>query len=178
MAKKMLFILIAIACNASFVAATLKLTSPALSHNEEIPTQYTCNGKNISPALAWSDAPEGTQSFALIVKNPSTDNNKPSTEPLVHWILFNIPLTVEYITENQGATGEEVPFLQGINDFGTQKWSGPCPSRGIHHYHFTLYALDTMLNLPAGATKKDLLSAMHGHILEKTTLIGTYPEKK
>jgi len=154
--------------------ATMKLISPAFSHNESIPTRYTCDGENISPALAWSDAPAGTQSFALIVDDPDAPK-----KVWVHWIVFNIPVTVEHIIENQGATGEEVAFTQGSTDFnGAQKWGGPCPPNGTHRYHFTLYALDTMLDLPAGATKEELLSAMHGHILEKTTLIGTYQRKK
>jgi Raf kinase inhibitor-like YbhB/YbcL family protein len=108
----------------------------------------------------------------------------------VHWILFNIPATVEYIVENEGAVGQEVAFMQGATDFNNaQQWRGPCPPRpslkasegtanGTHHYHFTLYALDTMLDLPAGITKEQLLSAMHGHILEQTTLIGTYQRRK
>jgi Raf kinase inhibitor-like YbhB/YbcL family protein len=158
----------------SSMEATMKLISPAFSHNESIPTKYTCDGENISPALAWSDAPAGTQSFALIVDDPDAPK-----KVWVHWIVFNIPVTVEHIIENQGATGEEVAFTQGSTDFNSaQKWGGPCPPSGTHRYHFTLYALDTMLDLPAGATKEELLSAMHGHILEKTTLIGTYQHKK
>jgi len=162
----------------------MKLLSPAFSHNESIPTQYTCDGANISPALAWSDAPDGTQSFALIVDDIDSPN-----KVWVHWVVFNIPLTVDSIVENAGASGEEVAFLQGSTDFngapyfakatkGLRKWGGPCPPSGTHHYHFTLYALDTMLDLPVGATKEQLLSAMHGHILEQTTLIGTYQRKK
>lgn len=169
--KKLFFVLL---LSYSSLYATMKLLSPAFSHNESIPMQYTCDGANISPALAWSDAPDGTQSFALIVDDIDSPN-----KVWVHWIVFNIPLTVEHITENAGASGEEIAFLQGATDFnGAQKWGGPCPPSGIHHYHFTLYALDIMLDLSAGATKEELLSAMHGHILEKTTLIGTYQRKK
>ncbi|HLC07221.1 MAG TPA: YbhB/YbcL family Raf kinase inhibitor-like protein [Candidatus Babeliales bacterium] len=162
----------------------MKLISPVFSHNEAIPTQYTCDGANISPALAWSDAPENTQSFALIVDDPDALSavalaKEGPAKVWVHWIVFNIPATVDSLVENQGSTGEEVPFLQGATDFnGAQKWGGPCPPSGTHRYHFTLYALDIMLDLPAGASKEQLLSAMHGHILEKTTLIGTYQRKK
>lgn len=171
-------------CCAATTKATMKLVSPAFSHNEVIPVQYTCDGANISPALAWADSPQGTESFALIVDDPDAP-----VKIWVHWIVFNIPATVDHIVENEGAEGQEVAFMQGTTDFKTQKWSGPCPPRpslkasegtasGTHHYHFTLYALDTMLDLPAGATKEQLLSAMHGHILEQTTLIGTYQRKK
>jgi Raf kinase inhibitor-like YbhB/YbcL family protein len=166
------------------IGATMKLISPAFSHNEAIPAQYTCDGTNISPALGWSGVPDGTESFALIVDDPDAVSAVASAkeEPKkiwVHWIVFNIPATVNEIRENQGSTGEEVSFLQGATDFnGAQKWGGPCPPSSTHHYQFTLYALDTMLDLPAGASKEQLLSAMHGHILEQTTLIGTYQRKK
>jgi len=148
----------------------MKLTSPTFSHNEAIPTQYTCDGTNISPALAWSNAPEGTQSFALIVDDPDAP-----AKVWVHWVLFNIPSTIEHLRENAQAG----PFVQGSTDFnGAKQWGGPCPPSGTHRYHFTLYALDTMLDLSAGATKEQVLQAMHGHILEQTTLIGTYQRKK
>lgn len=172
MFKKLLLITSLICCAATH--ATMKLVSPAFSHNEAIPMQYTCDGANMSPAFAWSDAPDGTQSFALIVDDPDA-----AAKVWTHWILFNIPATVEYIVENQGAAGDEVAFMQGSTDFDSaQKWGGPCPPHGTHHYRFTLYALDTMLDLPAGITKEKLLSSMHGHILEQVTLIGTYQRKK
>ncbi len=151
----------------------MKLISPAFSHNETIPAQYTCDGANISPALAWSNAPEGTASFALIVDDPDAP-----AKVWTHWIVFNIPPTVDHITENQGSTRADVPFMQGLTDFNAKKWGGPCPPSGSHHYHFTLYALNTMLDLSPGATKEKLLKTMHGHILEQTTLIGTYQRKK
>ena len=120
--------------------------------------------------------------LALIVDDPSfaeASAGKPSAKPWVHWIVFNIPSTINFIKENQQNSSQEAPFTYGATDFnGSQKWGGPCPPSGMHHYHFTLYALDTMLDLSAGATKQELLSAMHGHILEQTTLIGTYQRKK
>jgi Raf kinase inhibitor-like YbhB/YbcL family protein len=170
MLQKALFIVLI--CCAS-IQATMKLISPAFSHNEAIPAQYTCDGANISPALAWSDAPEGTACFALIVEDPNA-----VAKIWIHWIVFNIPPTVDHITENQGSTRADVPFMQGLTDFNAKKWGGPCPPSGPHHYRFTLYALNTMLNLAPGATKEQLLKAMHGHILEQTTLVGTYQRKK
>jgi len=161
----------------------MKLISPAFSHNESIPTEYTCDGTNISPVLIWSDAPENTQSFTLIVDDPDASeealakSDRPA-KPWVHWIVFNIPSTIDHIDKNQGSSRAEAPFTYGSTDFnGAQKWGGPCPPHGTHHYHFTLYALDTMLDLPAGATKEQVLNAMHGHILEQATLIGTYQRK-
>lgn len=148
----------------------MKLTSPAFNHNNTIPSQYTCDGDNISPALQWSDAPANTKSFALIVDDPDAP-----AKVWAHWILFNIPAHVNNLKEDI-KTGE---FIQGSTDFNEkQQYGGPCPPSGTHHYHFTLYALDTILNLPAGANKNDLLTAMNGHILEQTILIGTYQRKK
>lgn len=180
MLKKVFFIVLMCCGN---VKATMKLISPAFSHNEAIPAQYTCDGANISPALAWSDAPEGTASFALIVDDPDAVSAVASAkeEPSkvwTHWIVFNIPPTVDHITENQGSTRADVPFMQGLTDFNAKNWGGPCPPNGTHHYQFTLYALNNMLDLAPGATKEQLLKAMHGHILEQTTLIGTYQRKK
>lgn len=147
----------------------MKLTSPAFSHNKAIPAQYTCDGANISPALQWSDIPEYTNSFALIVDDPDAP-----AKVWVHWILFNIPDTTQSLFENSKIG----PFLQGATDFnGKRGYGGPCPPSGTHHYHFTLYALDIMLDLPAGANKEELIKAMHDHILEQTTLIGTYQRK-
>ena len=154
---------------------TMKLTSPAFSHNGAIPAKYACENdgddisNDISPALAWSDAPGNTNSFALIVEDPDAPE-----KTWVHWIVFNMPDTMHELLENTKVG----PFLQGATDFdGKQGYGGPCPPSGTHHYHFTLYALDTILDLPAGATKEQLLKAMHGHILEQTTLIGTYKKQ-
>lgn len=147
----------------------MKLTSPAFDHNKAIPAQYTCEGADVSPALQWTGAPKNTKSFALIVDDPDAP-----TKVWVHWILFNIPANVNNIAESIPHSS----FTQGATDFnGAQQYGGPCPPSGNHRYHFTLYALDTILDLPAGATKRQLLTAMHGHILEETTLIGTYQHK-
>src|SRR5207248_6329918 len=105
MVRKLLCITIILSTSAS---ATMKLISPAFSHNEPIPTQYTCDGANISPALAWSDAPTGTNSFSLIVDDPDAP-----AKVWVHWIVFNMPDTVNALTENTDAG----PFVQGATDF-------------------------------------------------------------
>lgn len=179
--NKIFFILLLLYCG---LAANMKLVSPAFSHNETIPAQYTCDGANISPGLTWSDTPENSQSFVLIVDDPDamsakTLGKEKPAKAWVHWIVFNIPSTIDFIKENQQNLREEAPFMYGATDFnGSQEWGGPCPPSGMHHYHFTLYALNTMLDLPAGASKEEVLSAMHGHILEQVTLIGTYQRKK
>jgi Raf kinase inhibitor-like YbhB/YbcL family protein len=178
MLKKLLYVVI-IFC-ASLKGQTMKLTSPAFAHNGAIPAQYTCDGANISPALEWSEAPQNSNSFVLIVDDPDAP-----TKVWTHWIVFNIPNTTQSLAENtaysaQGSEGQASgPFMQGATDFnGKRQWGGPCPPSGTHHYHFTLYALDNFLDLPTGATKEQVLQAMRGHILAQTTLIGTYQRKK
>jgi Raf kinase inhibitor-like YbhB/YbcL family protein len=168
MLKKLLCI--SIIFYASLEGKSMKLTSPAFSHNGAIPSQYTCDGADISPALAWSEIPQNCNSFTLIVDDPDAP-----TKVWTHWILFNIPNTTQSLTEGTSAG----PFIQGATDFnGKRQWGGPCPPSGTHHYHFTLYALDNFLDLPAGATKEQVLQAMKDHILAQTTLIGTYQRKK
>jgi len=167
MNKKLLLITIVFY---SSLQTTMQLMSPAFSHNKPIPIQHTCDGQNISPALSWSNAPTGTNSFALIVDDPDAPS-----KIWVHWILFNIPSTVDSLMENT----EEGPFIQGVTDFDNkQGYGGPCPPKGIHRYHFTLYALNALLDLSTSTNKEELLKAMQGHILEQTTLIGTYQRKK
>lgn len=139
----------------------MKLTSSAFT--TEIPSKYTCDGENVSPPLSITDAPEDTKSFALIVDDPDAPRGD-----WVHWVVWNIPSSTSEITENSA------PGVEGTSDFGEVGWGGPCPPSGTHRYFFKLYALDTLLDLPASTTKADLLSTMEGHILAETELMGTY----
>jgi len=142
----------------------LTLTSTAFKHEGPIPKQYTCDGQNISPVLAWEYVPDGTKSFALIIDDPDAPS-----KTWVHWIVYNIPADVRRLPQNDSK------YLMGLNDFDTTKYDGPCPPSGMHRYRFTLYALDTMIPTAAQAPNKDrLLNAMQGHILEQTVLVGTY----
>jgi Raf kinase inhibitor-like YbhB/YbcL family protein len=149
----------------------MEITSVAFQEGGTIPTQYTCDGQNKSPALSWSGVPEGTQSFALILY----DSDAPAGT-FTHWVIFNIPadtleLAAAISTTSQLPSGA----LQGRNDFGSIGYSGPCPPPGAsHHYHFVVYALDLTLDLSAGASKAQVLSAMQGHILAQAELIGLY----
>jgi Raf kinase inhibitor-like YbhB/YbcL family protein len=140
----------------------LTLSSPAFDNGESIPVEYTCYGANVSPALTFSNIPEDTQSLALIMDDPDAGS-------FVHWIIWNIPSNTTGFSK-----GEQIPFPQGINNFGVVGYRGPCPPSGIHHYSFRLYALDTILTLPAGATEAQLEEAMSSHIIEEAELIGTY----
>ncbi|MFA6066701.1 MAG: YbhB/YbcL family Raf kinase inhibitor-like protein [Candidatus Babeliaceae bacterium] len=145
------------------------LTSPNFSHNKEIPSHYTCDGKNISPALQWENVPNNTKSFALIVDDPDAPHTT-----FVHWVVFNIPAEMRALPEGV----KKGNFAQGITDFSTPQYGGPCPPSGTHRYFFTLYALDTQLDLAQGATKEQLLDAIKGHVLGKAELIGLYQRKK
>ena len=130
-----------------------------------IPLQYTCNGANISPPLTWGLAPLGTKSFALIVDDPDAPG-----WTRIHWVVYNIPAEVFLTEEGQIPKGS----TQGANDTGNARYRGPCPPKGTHRYFFKLYALKQTLNLPEGATKKQVEEAMDSLILGKTELIGIF----
>jgi Raf kinase inhibitor-like YbhB/YbcL family protein len=143
----------------------MELTSAAFADGGTIPADYSCDGQDISPALSWSGAPQGTQSFALILDDPDSPGGD-----FTHWVIFNIPADA---TGLEAATTDGA--LQGENDFGTIGYRGPCPPSGSsHHYRFTLYALDIILELDAGATRAQLLDVMASHILAQAELVGVY----
>lgn len=149
---------------------TMKLTSSAFSEGGMIPSQYTCDGKDISLPLSWSEVPDGTKSFALICDDPDAPMGT-----WVHWVIYNIPDTVRQLPEAVPTTEKlNDGSLQGKNDFKRFGYGGPCPPGGTHRYFFKLYALDTRLDLKAGATKSQLLEAMKGHILAEAQLMGKY----
>ncbi len=149
----------------------MEIHSKAFSPMGEIPKVYTCDGKDISPPLEWSGAPEGTRSFALICDDPDAP-----VGTWVHWVLYNLPATTTMLPEAVPASRTiENGACQGTNDFGRIGYGGPCPPPGkLHRYFFKLYALDTQIDLPPGSTKAELVRAMEGHILAETELIGTY----
>jgi len=148
----------------------MELTSSSFKHEGMIPAKYTCDGQNISPPLSWSGAPDTTKSFALICDDPDAPVGL-----WVHWVIFDIPATVRAFPENVSRK-EEIPGLGKNGKNTSRRWGydGPCPPDGLHRYYFKLYALDSMLNLKAGLTKDELLSAMKGHILAETQLMGRY----
>lgn len=167
--------LIAIACTLPALAqglSSLQLTSPSFSG--AIPGRYaSCGGQTgNSPALAWDAPPAGTRSYALIVTDPDAPMGV-----FTHWLLWNLPPDTRSLPENvptqpQLASGAR----QGRNNFGRIGYTGPCPPGGsAHRYLFDLYALDTTLSLPPGASKQALLDALHGHILAAGQLVGRYP---
>ncbi len=151
----------------------IKIKSPAFVPGGQIPWKYTCDGMDISPPLSWTSGPEGTKTFALICDDPDAPMGT-----WVHWVLFNLPADITEFRENIPPDKElENGAKQGMNDFRKIGYGGPCPPGGTHRYFFKLYALDTEINLEAGATKAELLKAMEGHILAEGQLIGRYERR-
>ena len=146
------------------------LTSTAFRAGEMIPKQYTCDGKNVSPPLSWTDIPGGTKSLALICDDPDAPGGT-----WVHWVLFNFPVDAAGIPE-QVPPGRSLEngARQGINDFRRIGYGGPCPPGGTHRYYFKLYALDSFLESDSGITKNELLEIMDTHILAETELMGRF----
>lgn len=149
----------------------MQLTSKSFNHESWIPSRFTCEGKNISPQFSWRNVPKDTNSFVLICKDPDAPG-----KTWIHWVLFNIPATMRSLSEDQEITD---PMKQGKNDFDKTSYGGPCPppGHGKHRYIFTLYALDTKLNLSSGVTLDQVRSAMKDHILAEATFIGVYERK-
>ena len=151
-------------------AMDFALTSGAFTHGEALPSTHTCDGADRSPALAWSAPPAGTKSLALIVDDPDAPRGR-----WVHWVVYNLPPALRGLPEAfPQAAALPDGTRQGRTDFGRTGYGGPCPPSGTHHYHFTLYALDTLLLLGPGAATQELEQAMRGHILAQATLMGTY----
>lgn len=150
------------------------ITSSAFEHQGEIPKQYTCDGKNISPPLSWSGMPEGTESLVLIVDDPDAPDPAAPKMTWVHWLLYNVPPTASGLSEAVDSAGLPPGTQQGLNDWQRTGYGGPCPPTGRHRYFFKLYALDTKLTELRQPTKQELEQAMAGHVLEEAGLIGTY----
>ncbi|HYT90272.1 MAG TPA: YbhB/YbcL family Raf kinase inhibitor-like protein [Gemmataceae bacterium] len=150
---------------------TIALSSPAFREGETIPQQYTGDGKDVSPALQWTAVPEGTRSLVLICDDPDAPRGT-----WTHWVLFNLPADVRELAEGVPPKEELANGArQGKNDFKKIGYGGPAPPRGKpHRYFFKLYALDTSLDLKAGASKDEVVAAMKGHVLGEGQLMGKY----
>jgi Raf kinase inhibitor-like YbhB/YbcL family protein len=153
---------------------SIQITSTAFSEGQPIPAKYSCEGRDISPPLKWTNAPANTKSFALIADDPDAP-----VGTWVHWVLYDLPPATTELAEDTPKS----QFLpggakQGLNSWPRLGYGGPCPPPGKpHRYFFKLYALDKMLDLKPGATKKDVEAAMKGHILAEGQLMGTYQRK-
>ena len=151
----------------------MTIHSTSFQHGKPLAVQFTQDGENVSPALAWGGVPENAKSLALIVDDPDAPDPASPKMTYVHWVLYNIPVTatglVEGVTEDGLPTGAQ----QGKNDSGELGYTGPAPPKGRHRYFFKLHALDTTLQLDA-PTKKELEAAMKGHIVGEAQIVGTY----
>jgi Raf kinase inhibitor-like YbhB/YbcL family protein len=152
----------------------LSLTSPVFSHDGPIPKLYTCQGKDVSPRLSWSELPNGTKSVVLIVDDPDAPDPAAPKRVWVHWVLYNIPPGATGLPEAVNSTGLPHGTRQGRNDWDRTGYGGPCPPIGRHRYFHKLYALDVVLPDLKQPTKATLLEAMEGHVLEEAVLMGTY----
>lgn len=146
----------------------MKIESTVFKNNQQIPSKYTCDGENTNPPLEFSDVPEKAKSLVLIMDDPDAPRGT-----FVHWVVFNIDPQTKDVAEGK------VPDngAEGVTSFGKQGYGGPCPPSGTHRYFFKLYALDEKLNLNRSAGKKEVESAMVGHILAQAELIGLYQRK-
>jgi hypothetical protein len=151
----------------------LSLHSPAFGAGQSIPRQYTCEGEDRSPPLAWSGVPSGTKSLALIVDDPDAPDPAAPRMTWVHWVVYNIPPETNALVEGASSAALPAGALEARNDFGRRRYGGPCPPIGRHRYFHKLYALD-MVIAASVADKAELEAAMRGHVLAQAELIGTY----
>jgi len=157
---------------------TLTITSTAFAPEGAIPSLYTCEGKDISPPLAWNGAPAATKSFALIVDDPDAPDPAAPKMTWVHWVLYDIPAATTGLPEAVHASALPPGTREGVNDWGRTGFGGPCPPIGRHRYFHKLYALDAVLPDLKRPKKAALEKAMQGHILAQAVLIGTYQKRK
>ncbi|MEC7368027.1 MAG: YbhB/YbcL family Raf kinase inhibitor-like protein [Pseudomonadota bacterium] len=154
-----------------FALSNMQLNSSAFSQGGSIPSQYTGEGADLSPPLSWSDAPQGTQSFAVICHDPDAPLiTSQGTYGFVHWVLYNIPSAVTSLAE---ATSEHT---SGKSDFGKQGYGGPMPpnGHGLHQYYFWVLALDNNEAIESGLTLWQLLEKVEPNVIGMNRLVGTY----
>jgi Raf kinase inhibitor-like YbhB/YbcL family protein len=152
--------------------------SPSFEHEGAIPAKHTCQGDESSPPLAWSGAPAGTKSFALIVDDPDAPDPRAPKTTWVHWVLYNLPATATGLAEAVPRADLPPGTREGINDFRNTGYGGPCPPIGRHRYFHKLYALDVVLSDLRTPNKAALEAAMRGHVLAEAQLMGSYEKRR
>lgn len=155
-------------------AMSLTLSSASFPQQGMIPPRHTCDGEDLSPQLAWTGLPSGTQSLVLMVDDPDAPDPRAPTTTWVHWVLYNIPADTTQLPEGISATRLPAGTLQGLNDWRRTGYGGPCPPVGRHRYVHKLFALDTRLADLKNPGKAALEKAMRGHVLAHAELIGLY----
>lgn len=154
----------------AFVPTSMQVKSPAFEQLAAIPTKHTGEGDNVSPALAWHDAPEGTEGFAIVCHDPDAPLVQNGMYGFVHWTLYNLPGDTFEVVENT-AVG-----TSGKNDGGKTGYMGPMPpeGHGNHLYYFWVLALDHQTSLPEGLSLPELLTELEPHLLGMNRLVGVY----
>jgi Raf kinase inhibitor-like YbhB/YbcL family protein len=147
----------------------MRVTSPAFSMNQPIPAQFSCDGQDVNPPLAFDGVPPEAKSLALIVDDPDAPG-----KVWVHWTVWKIDPKTREIRQDSVPPGA----VQGVNDFGKTAWGGPCPPGGTHRYRFKAFALSFQPELAAGTSEPELVKAMQGKVIDKAELIGTYTRKR
>jgi len=151
----------------------LTVTSSAFCEGAMIPPDYTCDGRDESPALSWSGGPGGTKSYAVVADDPDAPAGT-----WVHWVVYDIPPDVTQLAEGQGrGKNLDCGAVAGVNDFRRHGYGGPCPPGGTHRYFFRVYAVDTLLGRSPGMSKKELLDLLEGHVLAEGALMGRYSRR-
>jgi Raf kinase inhibitor-like YbhB/YbcL family protein len=146
----------------------MKVTSPDFNEGGDIPERFTCDGQDVSPILRIDGVPQAAKSLALIMDDPDAPVGL-----FTHWLLWNL-------RPDQSEIASDSPppeAVQGLNDFGGNKYGGPCPPSGVHRYYFKIYALDTTLELPSRSKRKALDAAIKGHVIDEAALMGRYARK-
>ncbi len=151
-------------------AQVISVRSSAFGEGDRIPSDFTCDGADMSPPIEWSGVPAQAQSLAVIAEDPDAPSGN-----WTHWLVYDLPPQLTRLTAGI-PVGDRLPGggSQGRTDFGKSGYGGPCPPGGEHRYFFKVYALDMMLRLRSGASKQELLQAMQGHILAEGVLMGKY----
>lgn len=143
----------------------MRIKSPAFEYGKEIPSLYTCQGKNIIPPLEFFDVPQDAKSLALIVDDPDATIGN-----FTHWMVWNISPTILRIEEGIAPLESE----QGLNSSGQKGFMSPCPMTGNHRYFFKLYAINKRLSVYPEVTRKELESEINNSLIEKAETMGTY----
>jgi len=154
-----------------FALSDIELRSTAFAAAGAIPSKYTGEGEDVSPALSWSNTPEASQSFAIICHDPDAPLvTAKGNYGFVHWVYYNIAGSASSLEEAC------TTYTQGRNDFGKQSYGGPMPpnGHGLHHYYFWLLAFDQVLDLAPGLSMQELLAATEGNLIAMNRLVGNY----
>jgi Raf kinase inhibitor-like YbhB/YbcL family protein len=157
---------------------SLILTSAAFVAFGTIPALHTCEGGDVSPALAWSGVPAAARSLVLIVDDPDAPDPRAPRTTWVHWVLYNLPPSASGLAEGVGSSDLPAGTLEGVNDWKRTGYGGPCPPIGKHRYFHKLYALDVLLPDLGAPTKAELEAAMKGHVIAHAELVGTYQKQR